>query len=176
MRDTPLAIVGIILLILLTILILTVESNKHIEFKKIELSDDISINNLDLPPYYDTILKVGMNGPLMDGTMVNVIPLSENAKSQFDGDLNAHIRYFDERFYLFIDNLDKSTAIQVLAHEIVHMEQYLKKDLIFDGKNVFWLGQQYDLSSTPYEVRPWERDAFNREHEISENIRKILIE
>jgi len=175
-KDTSLAIVGIVIVVLLTLLIFLTGEKDEIVFKKIELSEDISINNLSSPSYYDTILKVGMSQFQMEGMMVNILPLSENAKSQFDGDLSAHLRYFDERFYLFIDSMEKSQAITVISHEIIHMDQYLKEDLVFDGENVFWLGRSYNLSSTTYDVRPWEREAFTRESDLDQKIRKLLID
>lgn len=174
MKKNIILIVGVIIFLLLFFVIIGNTQGEDKPFKQIELSYRNAVNNFENPSYYDTILQVGLDNMGIEGVIVNVMKLSDGAKSQFDGELKAHVRYVGENFYLFIDEMEREEAIQVISHEIIHMEQYMSGDLVYNGTNVIWLGQEISLNSKEYEDRPWERDAFKRENELSDNISKIL--
>ena len=174
MKKNIILIVGVIVFLLLFFVIIGNTQGEDKPFKQIELSYRNAVNNYENPSYYDTILQVGLDNMGIEGVIVNVMKLSDGAKSQFDGELKAHVRYVGENFYLFIDEMEREEAIQVISHEIIHMEQYMSGDLVYNGTNVIWLGQEISLNSKEYEDRPWERDAFKRENELSDNISKIL--
>lgn len=174
MKKNIILIVGVIIFLLLFFVIIGNTQGEDKPFKQIELSYRNAVNNYENPSYYDTILQVGLDNMGIEGVIVNVMKLSDGAKSQFDGELKAHVRYVGENFYLFIDEMEREEAIQVISHEIIHMEQYMSGDLVYNGTNVIWLGQEISLNSKEYEDRPWERDAFKRENELSDNISKIL--
>ena len=174
MKKNIILIVGVIIFLLLFFVIIGNTQGEDKPFKQIELSYRNAVNNFENPSYYDTILQVGLDNMGIEGVIVNVMKLSDGAKSQFDGELKAHVRYVGENFYLFIDEMEREEAIQVISHEIIHMEQYMSGDLVYNGTNVIWLGQEISSNSKEYEDRPWERDAFKRENELSDNISKIL--
>ena len=53
-------------------------------------------------------------------------------------------------------------SISTMAHEMVHVKQYVRKDFIRrDIGPDLWKG--YDLSWIPYSFKPWELEAFRRE-------------
>jgi hypothetical protein len=174
MKKNILIIVGVLFFLLLLFVVISNLKGEEKPFNQIDLSYRNAINNFENPSYYDTILQVGMDNMGMEGVIVNVMKLSDGAKGQFDGELKAHVRYVGEHFYLFIDEMDREEAISVISHEIIHMEQYLSGDLVYDNNNVIWLGQEISLESGEYEDRPWERDAFERESDLANNITKIL--
>jgi len=165
-----LVLLGILLIVLL---VLNYESpNKP--FNQVNLSNDNNIENLLYPSYYDTILNVAMTQMNLSGNVVIIQPLSDNAKSQFDGELKAHIRYFNGKFYLFTINLDKKDAIEVLSHEVIHMDQYMSGNLIYNNNGVTWMGETMEINTKEYEQRPWENDAFKRQSQLINSVESVL--
>lgn len=59
--------------------------------------------------------------------------------------------------------LDKA----VIAHEMIHLEQYERGDLAFNPNTgaVTWKGKAYSASSE-YMSRPWEVEAFRRQKDL----------
>jgi len=174
MKKNIILVFGVIIFLILFFVIVGNTKGEDRPFKQIELSNKNAVNNFENPTYYDTIIQVGLDNMGIEGVIVNVMKLSDGARSQFDGELKAHVRYVGEKFYIFIDDMDREEAITVISHEIIHMQQYLSGDLVYDGVNIIWLGQEISLDSKEYEDRPWERDAFRRENELSDNVSKIL--
>lgn len=143
-------------------------------FNQIELSSNNNFNNGIFPAYYDTILSVAMDEMGLVGNNVVIEKLSDNAREQFDGQLRAHIRYYNGSFYLFTEELDRSDAIEVLSHEVLHMQQYISGDLVYDNLMVIWKGDEIGLDSREYEERPWETDAYRRQANLIELVEKKL--
>jgi hypothetical protein len=100
--------------------------------------------------------------------------ISDAAKSQFHGDLKAHIRYYNNGFYLFTGPLSRNQSIEVLCHEVIHMQQYSSGDLIYDNGNITWKGETLELNSKEYENRPWEKDAFSRQTQLIKSVEDVL--
>ena len=166
---------SIVLSAIIVILILSLSSNNQIDyFNQVELStNNTIINYTDDLSYYDTILSVGLDLYNISDIVVIINPLSSGAKNQFDGDLKAHIRLFNEYYYLFIDDIDRREAIQILAHEIIHIHQYQTKQLEYRDNIVFWQGATYDLNKD-YDKRPWEVDAFDKQNLLESQIINYL--
>lgn len=164
---------GLLLIGLLVLLILKSTAEKK-SFNQIELSGHNTIQNETFPTYYDTVLSVAMDQMGLNGYVVTFAELSNGSKSQFDGELKAHVRYYNSNFYLFTQNMTRDNAIEVLCHEVIHMHQYSSGDLIYDDGNVTWKGETLELNSKEYEMRPWENDAFNRQTELIKSVEKVL--
>ena len=126
------------------------------------------------PTYYDTVLRVAMDKMDLTGRNVILRELSDGAKSQFDGELKAHIRYENGDFYLFTQKMSRNEAIEVLSHEVIHMQQYISGDLLYADGNVTWKGDVLELNSKEYEQRPWENDAFARQKELIRLVDDLL--
>jgi hypothetical protein len=166
-------VIGVILLVVFVLLIsrLKVEDKP---FNNVILSENNIIVNNTHPTYYDTILSVAMDEMGITGQRVVVNKLTDGAKSSFDGTLKAHVRYHEGVFYIFSDDLDRKESIEVLCHEVIHIQQYVNNILSFEDGFVFWLGEPIDLNSREYEQRPWEIDAFNREGDLIKLVENIL--
>lgn len=166
-------------LILLGILIYFISNQKEVLYKQVELNHNKNIVfNQTNKTYYDTILYVGLKELEIEGVVVTVRELSEGAKENFrqqGGDLLAHLRELDGDYYLFISDIDKSDAIKVLSHELIHLKQYYTKEILYANNIIYWKDQKYDLNTISYDDRPWETDAFNKQTELSNKISNILI-
>lgn len=65
--------------------------------------------------------------------------------------------------------------IDILCHEIVHLDQYERGDLSIssDYKEITWEGRKYD-ASLPYDERPWENEAFFKQGALLNAYKKNL--
>lgn len=155
-------------LIILTILYFLIFRTTFVDkpFNQIQLTENNFIYNEKFPTYYDTILMVAMDEAELAGFNVIVRELSGTAKSQFDGELKAHIRYENDDFYIFTGMMNRNEAIEVLSHEVIHMLQYRSGNLIYSNGKITWMGEVLDLNSKEYEQRPWEIEAFQQQSKL----------
>jgi hypothetical protein len=62
----------------------------------------------------------------------------------------------------FIIELEKTLClydfVTSLIHEMIHVKQYVRKELTDEGNNVFWKGE--DCSKVAYSKQPWEVEAY----------------
>jgi hypothetical protein len=112
----------------------------------------------------------------LSGFNVMLRELTDGAKSQFDGELKAHIRYENDDFYIFIGKMDRNEAIEVLSHEVIHMLQYRSGNLSYTNGKVTWMGEVLDLNSKEYEERPWEVEAFQKQSQLIGMVKESLWE
>ncbi len=151
-------------------------SSESKPFNKVDLTENNLILNYSNVDYYDTIISVGLDLAGVNGVMVQMQKLSDEAKGNFNGELKAHIRYYNGIYYLFIDDMDREQGIEVIAHEIIHILQYNTGQLDYDIQtgNVIWENQTLSVNDIEYESRPWETDAHQRDGQLSIKIRDIL--
>lgn len=166
-------VVGVVLLIILLFLIFKINSTDK-PFNQIQLTENNFIYNEKFPSYYDTILIVAMDEAELAGYNVIVRELSSTAKSQFDGDLKAHIRYENDDFYIFTGKMNRNEAIEVLSHEVIHMLQYRSGNLIYSNGKITWMGEVLELNSKEYEQRPWEVEAFQKQSQLMGMVKESL--
>jgi hypothetical protein len=166
--------VGLVVLILASVIIYNLQSSKEVPFESVELKEENSVINGVLPTFYDTILSVGLDLAGIRGVTVTIEELPDEAKKSFNGELNAHVRYLDGSFYLFIDPLNKKKAITVISHEIIHMKQYLDGTFQYDNGKITWNGEAYLLEDINYDNRPWESEAFQMEGQLASQISEVV--
>lgn len=62
----------------------------------------------------------------------------------------------------FIIEIEKSLSlynfVTSLIHEMIHVKQYVRKELTDKGYTVFWNGK--DCSKLAYSKQPWEQEAY----------------
>lgn len=56
-------------------------------------------------------------------------------------------------------NLDKKKEMLVLAHEMIHVRQYVKKEIIVDKNKVVWKGKTFYYTTAINLQTPWEKEA-----------------
>ena len=164
---------GIIIILVLLLLISRLRSEDE-PFKQIDLPTNNLITNNIHPMYYDTVLLVALDQMGISGQSIVINKLTDGAKNQFDGQLKAHIRYHNGVFYLFADEFSRRESVEVLCHEVIHIQQYTTTNLTYEDGFVIWLGEPIELNTREYEQRPWEDDAFLRQTELIGNVERIL--
>jgi hypothetical protein len=170
-------IVGISIgsILVITLISYAIISNSEDKpYNQVNISYNNSILNSSLPSYYDTVLYVGLDALGAEGVTITVDKLSDKAKEQFDGELKAHIRRYNGMYYLFIDEYSREEVIEIVAHELIHIQQYDSNDLVYLNGSVFWRGEEYDLTNIEYQKRPWEDEAFEAQSQIASIISNIL--
>jgi hypothetical protein len=170
-------VVGTILIVLVFLFLFKfANGTEDVPFNTIELSNNNGILNALDNRYYDTIMSVGLDQAGISGVQVQIQELSDKSKDTFDGELKAHIRYFDGMYYLFIDNFKRKEAIEVIAHEIIHIIQYQSGQLSYDMSTgiLDWEGQPFDSNQLEYDKRPWESDAFDKQNQLESKILEVL--
>jgi hypothetical protein len=166
-------VIGVILLVVFVLLISRLKFEDK-PFNQVELSVYNKIVNNVCPTYYDTVLSVALEQMGIIGQTIVVNKLTDGAKSNFDGVLKAHVRYHDGIFYLFTEEFNRKESIEVLCHEVIHIQQYTSNFLTFEDGFVIWFDEPIELNSREYEQRPWELDAFNREGDLIKLVENIL--
>ena len=70
--------------------------------------------------------------------------------------------------------MDRDESIEVLCHEVIHMQQYSSGDLVYDNNFIIWKGNKMELNSKEYMDRPWEKDAFDRQSQLIRSVESVL--
>lgn len=173
MKKVGLVILSILLLFLIIFLIIYNKKDEK-PFNSIQLSRNNQITNRTNITYYDTIVNVGLDVMNIHDVPVVIMELTDNARKQFDGSLKAHIRFHEGVYYLFIGKENRFNAIEIIAHEIIHINQYNTNQLIFDGQVITWEEQPFGLTDLEYNDRPWEKDAFDKQRDLMFKINLLL--
>ncbi len=64
--------------------------------------------------------------------------------------------------------LGKKKQELVLAHEMVHVKQYVKGELMVDNEQqVFWKGRKYGNRNADYLQSPWENEAYQQDNQLT---------
>jgi hypothetical protein len=72
------------------------------------------------------------------------------------------------------DGLSLSKLKMALSHEFVHIDQYLRGDLVLYPLFAVWKGEDVYLMETPYEERPFEKEAFQYQGKYLKQLNKVL--
>lgn len=149
------------------------------EFKDIDIETTNNIRNKTNRDFYDEIVLVGLNELGVDSVYVDIREITDEAKAQFDinTELRAHIIGRNNQYVIWIDDMGKSEAIQVLSHELIHLLQYKNREIILEKEYVEWKGTRYsynEVQNIEYRDRPWEADAFSKDRELKFKLEDIL--
>lgn len=146
-------------------------------FISLSLSEDNKVSNFTEYPFYDTILKVGLSEMGLRDISVTVKPLTDMAKenAELQGiTLEAHLREFLGEYYLFMNESSRDRSIEIIGHELIHLDQYNSKRLVYENDTLIWDNKKIARTEIPYDERPWEIEATSQGRELAEKIRNIL--
>ena len=66
--------------------------------------------------------------------------------------------------------------IKISSHELIHVKQYIDKQIEVDGIILRWEDIYYQLPLTiTYESAPWEIDAFSRAKNLEKEMEEVLL-
>lgn len=168
--------IGFVIFALILFILVLVVSKPEEDFKTVELSNQNFVANRATKTYLDTIVQVGLDQLGIQGETVMVRDKLESKDLGNDYESEAYIIYQQGQSIIFIKpNVSRLRAIQVIAHELVHLEQYKTERLkILNLGLVCWENDTIDLLELPYNKRPWEEEAFNYGPLLEKDIKKVL--
>lgn len=173
MKKTHYILIGIVIALVIGILVL-VTTTKEKPFKKIIFDKENLIQNVTTMRYLDTVVYTGLK--ILNIKHVNVIILPIKNKPDLGSDIEAkaYIVYYMDRYYVFIDEMGKEESIDVLSHELIHLQQYHNKTLIINSQIAIWKNKPYIVKDVLYNDRPWEIDAFQKQNELRNKINNTI--
>jgi len=166
----------IILVLGIVIWLITTQKEKYFKPIIIEKNNNI-INNIKDKDYLDTIIYAGIKEINLSGLFINIVPLSDNIKNNFQSDieLKAVITGDNNAYNIYLDtNMNRDQYITTLSHELIHLKQYYTKELVIENGIPIWKGKKVDLNSIDYQDRPWEIEAFAKQNDLEKKINKLL--
>lgn len=163
----------ILFIIIVGIIIFLISRVKEKPFNKIEFDKRNTITNKTEVSYYDTILHVGLNELDIKDTYLFIMPFEGASMGEFD--LEAYILGNRFQYMVYMKETSRKKAINFLSHELIHLKQYHEGRLeMLDDNLVLWEGEILDGMVIPYEFRPWEREAFDKQNELRKKIKNRL--
>lgn len=148
-----------------------------------------SCTNEDKRPEYELYTELIERAQDIQGTDIHyqLRPLRRQAKLEALGwglTLEAQVLpevdmgFFGDTYIIEVNRLPDYRIIEVLSHEVIHLQQYATGELQYDkakSKQVIYEGVTYkDITKIPYNLRRWERDAFVEGKILASKIRKQL--
>ena len=155
-------------------------------FENIDIPKIYSIQNKTEYEFLSKVISAGITELGMDTVYITLYPLDEatKEKASIEGrDLFAHIvagNVGTKQYAIFIaeDGLGIDDYITVIAHELIHLQQYESGKLrVIDLETgtVVYNGWPYqNISLIPYDNRPWEQEAFKESTALAKKITKRL--
>ncbi len=170
----------LIVLALIGLFFLLQYTNRTQYYNKVTLSGDNYIFNLGEDKYVDTIVSVGLKELDVKGCSVTIEEMPQKIKDLFyqQNQMNLEATVFGENdmYDILTSNLNRSSAILVISHELIHLKQYRTGRLNYvDDGFVTFDDKVYKVTDIPYNNRPWEVEAFNQQHDLARKVEKVLI-
>jgi len=102
--------------------------------------------------------------------------LPENLSGLMDYEINETLQIHNVVVKIR-KGLSAGETDRTLAHELVHVAQYAKGDLMkADNAMLRWRGQIiFNANDIPYFERVWEKEAFSRERELIKAFQKSVV-
>lgn len=175
MKKKLIIIISIILLVILIFLTIFKADAEDKPFSQVQLSENNTVVNNIHPKYYDTIISVSLDQSGLKGLVIVVNELRSESKDNSGLDkLNAHVREFNGVFYLFMEEFDRMKAIEIICHEVIHINQYYSGQLKYSDESLLWNDEIFLLNEIEYDSRPWELDAYEKGTILSKNVTSVL--
>jgi predicted metallopeptidase len=127
----------------------------------------------------DTIVSVGLDMIKVKNNYITIRDMPDDIKNNFNNqnnmDLTASIIGADDQYIIYINNVDRITAIKSLSHELIHLQQYYSGKLrVIEAGVVMWNGKEINVLDIPYNDRPWEIEAFQGQTDLERKIIETL--
>ena len=175
-KTTILIVLAIILLVGIILLV----TRKETPFRTYtSLNNNYIQNYVESKSYLDTIVMVGLDKLGIGGYSVQIRPQEKSIQIDDEFSTEAFILGNEYQSVIYTkESLGRGTAIKILAHELIHLEQYRSGKIKRIGNgSIEWNGELIeDVTTIPYGDREWEKEAFSKGRELEKEIRKELYE
>jgi len=169
----------LIIIFLLFLFYLFIKKDK--ELNTFYFPDTVIVNNYTDLKNADTISMVITNKILnIDTIQIDIFtsPINMNTdKYEIYGYTFPNL-YEKDKYYIFLGRtFPRNMIITLLSHEMVHIQQYRDGTLIYPGSDKYYLeykGEKIYFIDVPYNKRPYEIEAFEKEKIIRKELNKIL--
>ena len=174
-------IIWIIVAIVILGLVIFLITRKERPFNQLDIPITNSVKNQTELEYVVPIINAGLYQLKIDSTYIMVKPMSlimkTNGLGDKDYDLMGSLLGNRNQFMMYLDNINRYDGMDIIAHELIHLDQYHSGRLVKrEGFNsVLWEGKIYDVTTIPYKERPWEIEAFNRDKDLRKKIYDMLL-
>ena len=81
----------------------------------------------------------------------------------------------DRTFRLDVDYSDMNEMEHTIMHEMVHVKQYVTKELVQLRDVYVWKNVAFGKYHTDYRHRPWEIEAYNKEEQLVKSFKEEYI-
>lgn len=165
----------IILFLFLAIIAIIVFTYREKTFNLVELGKENAVLNRTDKLYLDTIVSVGLNELGISGITVLIDPLEKELTTE-EFEILAHIIGTQNQFIIYTNEFSREKALEVMSHELIHLQQYNTGRLVKTDGGVIWEGYYIEsIEEIPYMARPWELEAFVLGENLKRTLRVILI-
>ena len=98
-----------------------------------------------------------------------------NALAGITYQLGTIAPYHYQLFRVYVDNkLSKYEQRLVLAHEMIHVKQYVKGELkVTNKEEVIWKGRKYQYDYSYNRQMPWENEAYKHDNLLMKKCRAL---
>jgi len=128
------------------------------------------IVNLTDQPFLTEIIEIGLDEMNITSATVIIKELKSKPKSvstrygtyneTFAFIRSSYLRKDQGKFVIYIQKLREKTAIKILSHELIHLNQYYTRNLMVSGQRVIFDGKYYKhVTNEDYKYRAWEIEA-----------------
>lgn len=165
----------VLAVVLIGILLIILTNRNEKTFQPTPFSNNNIVGNRATKDYLDTIVSVGLD--LLDIKGVSVLIQDMDTKIEIgEYDVKAYIIGKNKQYIIKTNsNLSRNMAITVMSHEIIHLLQTEKFQLVKNGNSIMWMNTIYkNANDIPYGEREWEREAFIYGRLLEKEVRKKL--
>jgi hypothetical protein len=151
------------------------KANEDKPFNKVIFTESNFVKNKTNMKYLDTLVLAGLHALKIDKTSVLILPL--DVQSTQDLELKAHIVRIENGYIIFIKEVDRNYALEIISHELIHLRQYGSGELYVNilTNELIFKQRVYSINNLPaYDVRPWEIEAFAKQTDLRSEVIDIL--
>jgi len=142
-------------------------------FDKVSFNDNNIVINRAHKNYLDTIVRAGLQSIQIDNVNVLLLPLKKQSIGDYE--LKGAIVKIKSGYVISIINTNRAESIEIIAHELVHLEQYNSKTVVLFKDGITYYNIFYPFRYFPlYEKRLWEIEAFLKQSIVKKDIESIL--
>ena len=166
---------GIIILSFITISILFPSEYEN-KLKEVELTNDNLIINRSGHKYFQTLYDKGFeivgikNKTFIIKKLEIVVNVSEGQT------ILGTVSSKEDYYLIRMVHQSPKNAIDITAHEIIHIQQMMSGDFVSGRGEIFWKGKSYQI---PYQIdyldRPWELEAIEKSKALAKEMREELL-